>query len=168
MAVGFKQALNVMYRFPALLLTSVFSIWSIGPASLKTFWKCGESKNKFLRISFRLTWVNLIITSIGLIVIMFQVSLDTKEHWNNFFHGSGNDPPSGFLSVLLLMVSYITLIAIQISPMFEEHCCLSCQKKCYPMIRRTVLDVEKPFDLIDWPLPDNSVELHETENKPTV
>ena len=166
MAVGFKEALKVMYRFPALLLTPVFSIWTIGPTSLKTFWKCGEGTNKFLRMSFRLTWGNLIITSIELIVIMFQVSLETKEHWNNFFHGSGNDPPSGFLSVFLLMVSYITLIAIQILPMFEEHCCLSCQKKCYPVIKETVLDVEKPFDLIDWPLSENSVELEEVENKP--
>ena len=64
MSIGLKGTLKTIIKFPPIILTPMFSIWTIGPiASTKSV--CGSSCCKSpqkLGVSIFLTWMNLLLT----------------------------------------------------------------------------------------------------------
>ena len=67
-------------------------------------------------------------------------------------------PGIGFPFTALLILSWITLIILQILPKCYNCCCLCCQTNCCPVFQETVLDVDRPLEVIEWPLKEQDEE----------
>ena len=65
--LGPRSAIKVIIFYPALLLMPTFTIWTFGPSSLT---KCCSycCLPKYLKVSFPLSWINLIITTLPPII----------------------------------------------------------------------------------------------------
>ena len=64
MSIGLKETMKTIIKFPPIILTPMFSIWTIGPVmSTKSVCGgiCGNGHQK-LGISICLTWINLFLT----------------------------------------------------------------------------------------------------------
>ena len=64
MSCGLKGTVKTIIKFPPIILTPIFSTWTIGPVmSTKSF--CGSSccnGHQKLGVSICLTWINLLLT----------------------------------------------------------------------------------------------------------
>ena len=66
--MGPIKALKIAMTYPALFIMPIFTIWTFGPASIKKFCTtCCEKQ--VLKLSYPLTWLNLIISSTSPILI---------------------------------------------------------------------------------------------------
>ena len=75
--LGPRSAIKVIIFYPALLLMPTFTIWTFGPSSLM---KCCKSccLPKSLKISFPLSWINLIITTLPPIIFLV-IAIDDRD-----------------------------------------------------------------------------------------
>ena len=125
-------------KFPAIVLISTFTCWTIGPTSKISscgFCRAFNCRSQKLAVSFGLTWANAFLTmSIGIIGMNLKVPLQSGIS-------------SALLFWLLFSIGIIFLILIQFlngclcgcSP----GCCSSCCKtKCLPVKKLTFLDVK--------------------------
>ena len=117
----------MIIMYPALLLTPVFSYWTFGdPKGC-----CKGNPESKLKVSFRLTWVNLAITalgSLGLFLIHFSL---------NIFY---------FISWSCLILSWITLIILHNLQKCQKCCCTCCQFD--QVYQKTFLDPNNPDELV--------------------
>ena len=142
-ALGTKS-LKIVLKYPALLLTPVFTNWTFGSP---TPFSC-KDRNQ-LRMSWIFSWGNLILTSVlGSLIIKFIIDdrigkeFDPepdpiKSYDSQFF-------VMRYCSIFLPIVTYATLILLQLLPKCYKYCCNSCQNNCYPMIEDTILSMETP------------------------
>ena len=149
MSIGLKGTLKIIYKFPPMILTPMFSIWTIGPVMTSTksgclrcctcyckfYFHCKSCYNspQKLGVSTCLTWANLLLTSASGFAYKYI------NIWN--FH-NGN-----FIVILLypcLAISMVFLILLQCLDKCAGCCCpcLSCcESNCYPVTQFTYLDV---------------------------
>ena len=60
-SLGLRKTFILIVRYPELIILSTISSWTIGPVKSSI---CGFGKDNRLRISFTLTWLNLMISII--------------------------------------------------------------------------------------------------------
>ena len=140
MSIGLKGTLKTIIKFPPIILTPIFSIWTIGPV-MSTKSVCGSSccnSHQKLGVSFCLTLINLLLTfTSGFVYVTWFV-------WHNF--GNFGDFLLTYLvmSCPFLAIAMIFLILLQCLDKCPGCCCpcLSCCKSnCYPVTQYTYLDV---------------------------
>ena len=64
MSIGLKRTVKTIIKFPPIILTPIFSIWTIGPVMSKKS-VCGSScynGHQKLGVSICLTWINLLLS----------------------------------------------------------------------------------------------------------
>ena len=93
-----------------------------------------------------MTWVNVLITSIGIIGLMVihittkKIIQETDDQFdltqNLIFHIN---------SCFFLGLSWLTLIILQQLPEYQDSCCKCCQKNCFPVFEKTALDIDSAF-----------------------
>ena len=163
----------MIYKYPALLLTPVFSIWTFGPFNLKNCFYCQRTEHKkYLKISFAMSWGNFTLTAFTfviscLIIYYFNFSIYySTNHMIDFFidKGCGYTPPIGIMSLLFQIITLITLLLIQFCK--NCNCCFSCNRNwchdnCFPILMLTMLDPENLSELLS----DND-KIEDGENQP--
>ena len=141
-AVGLKRGFSVVMKFPALVLTPMFSFWTVGPSGTSTAC-CGRFNchNNELKVSFRQTWVNVLISTIGCVSYV-AIFLDTEEL---FREGSG---PFLYIVVPFLVVYFLGAVFPVLLLQFLDKCkkcCCTCCLPCFPVLNVTTLDVDEEF-----------------------
>ena len=136
MLLGLKGTVKTIIKFPAIILTPIFSIWTIGSV-MSTKSVCGSSccnNHQKLGISICLTWINLLLTFAS--GFAFVIWKDGKFQYN--------------LDLLLLTlcpclaIAMIFLILLQCLDKCSGCCCPClpyCESNCYPVTQLTYLDV---------------------------
>ena len=133
------KTLKIFIKYPALLLTPVFTNWTFG--SPKPF-SCKDQNQ--LKMSWTFTWGNLILTSVlGSIIVTCilgdrigkefdptPATTDTKFFFMFYF------------PIFLPIVTYATLLLLQLLPKCDKYCCNCCQNNCFPMIEESILSME--------------------------
>ena len=144
-SVGLRNSFKIIAQYPALVLTPVFSYWTFGDPK-GCFKKNPDNK---LKVSFRLTWGNIILTTIGNLGI-FLVHFFTKKEWSRAFTGN---MIIHIISCSFLVISWITLIILQNLQKCQKICCSCCRSD--QVFQKTALDPKNPDELIDLskPLP---------------
>ena len=141
MSCGLKGTVKTIIKFPPIILTPMFSIWTIGPVmSTKSVCGCilygiggGSCCNspQKLGVSICLTWINLLLTlACGFAYAIFY------GYGLLFFFLAASCP--------CLAIAMIFLILLQCLDKCPGCCCpcLSCCKSnCYPVTQYTYLDV---------------------------
>ena len=122
-------------KYPALLLTPVFSYWSFGCAS-----GCSCKGQNHVKVSWWLTWGNFIITFFG-ILSMLGIEYAKQSRTLTFSRYLFHDTAIGFIFIPLLILSWVSLIILQTLPKCYKGCCPCCQTNCFPIFHETVLDV---------------------------
>ena len=128
----------MIFQYPPIILTPVFSFWTFG--DIKGC--CKRNTDNKIKVSFRLTWGNIIITTfgnLGLFLVHFftkdllKNSLEhlTYQQFNNnlFYH---------MISGSCLVLSWITLIILQNLQKCQKVYCSCCQ--CYQVFQKTALE----------------------------
>ena len=154
MSIGLKGTLETIIRFPPIILTPMFSIWTIGPRSVIASTKsgclrfctcyctcyctcCCNSPQK-LGVSTCLTWINLLVTLSSEIVFSIWL-FPQQQRFDNFI----------IVIFLLafcpcLVIAMIFLILLQCLDKCKGCCCPClpcCESNCYPVTQLTYLDV---------------------------
>ena len=151
MSIGLKGTWKTIIKFPTIILTAMFSIWTIGPV-ISTKSVCGiicYNGHQKLGVSICLTWINLLLTfSSGL-----AYSLWYEEGTNIIYFLTMSSP--------CLAISMIFLILLQCldkcwSPGCFSPCLHCCDSYCYPVIELTYLDVNNMDSITTQ---DNNIEL---------
>ena len=137
-SVGPKNSFKIIFQYPAIILTPVFSYWTFGdPRGC-----CKRNPDNKLKMSFRLTWGNTILTTFGNLGL-FLAHFLTKDFskltatFNLDLH---------IVSGSCLVISWITLIFLQ-NLQKVQKCCFSCC--CGQVFQKTALDPNNPDELID-------------------
>ena len=119
--IGPKRTLRLMFQFPALFLTPVFSFWTFGD---KKGCFCKDQINRQIQLSFTLTWINFslsVIVNTGLLIN----NLTKAGHvGHSVFH---------IISCSCLVLSGFTL-------QFMQY---------IKTLKRTVLDPDSPSQVIE-------------------
>ena len=166
LTIGLRKLPATIIKYPALLLTPVFSNWTFGCAS-----GCSCRGRNHLKVSWWLTWGNLVITTFGvwsLFGICYANGHKFHRGYDSFFRVMTDFSPSGagLLGIpcsTLLSLSWITLIILQILPKCHNCCCMCCQTNCFPVFQETVLDADRPLEVIEWPLKEQLNEEEQVE-----
>ena len=144
MSIGLKETMKTIYKFPPIILTPIFSIWTIGPV-MPTKSRCCScctcccNSHQKLGVSICLTWINLLLTFLS--GLAYSIMLNKGAfgiQYHNIF--------PWFLKVFCpcLIISMIFLILLQCLDKCPGYCgpCLPCcDSYCYPVTEFTYLDV---------------------------
>ena len=141
MSSGLKGTVKTIIKFPPIILTPIFSIWTIGPiASTKSL--CGSSccnSPQKLGVSICLTWINLFLTlASGFIYVIWH----DEGSWEN-----GPETINMIFYICCcpcLVFAMICLILLQCLDKCPGCCCPCipcCERNCYPVTQFTYLDV---------------------------
>ena len=154
-SLGPKHFFKIILQYPAFILTPVFSYWTFG-SHPEDCCKRGNENN--LKISFRLTWRNVAITTLGNLSL-FLIHFFSKDLPNSkFFSATQPNILLHIISAMCLVLSWITLIILQNLQECQMYCCSCCQSD--QVFQKTGLDPNNPDELIDlmeW-------KIHETQD----
>ena len=145
--MGFRRSVSIIWKFPALLITPVFSLWTMGPInSSKQCCHWQIFKGKKLGVSYFHTWINIFFSIIVGIISFAQFV--TKGYGLQ-----GSPLISGIIVSLAIIIFYlpttIFLILIQTIDNCKKCCCSQwCITHCLPITNRTILDTDKMDELI--------------------
>ena len=142
LSLGIKKATATVIAQPALVLTPVFSFWTFGPCTSGGCCPYRKTEPK-LCLSFRLTWVNCILTlggSYGLMAI-FQYLISPRVDWYT------RDFNVVFVFVASPLYALATLCQLLIQFLDKCLCCgCRCFKdNCLPLTEKIVYDTENPL-----------------------
>ena len=145
--MGFRRAASIVWKFPALLITPVFSLWTMGPInSSKQCCHWQIFKGKKLAVSYFHTWINFLFSIIVGIISILQFV-------NNGYGFQASPLILGSIGLLAIIIFYlpttIFLILIQTIDKCKKCCCSQwCITHCLPITNRTILDTDKMDELI--------------------
>ena len=80
--MGVKNALLITWQYPVIILTPVYSPWTIGPFNVMPAGSCFSAfsfKGKKIGVTFFHTWINVYITSAG-VTVQLALSFLYVEH----------------------------------------------------------------------------------------
>ena len=146
LGVGTVKTFLLIIQYPALILMPTFSIWTFGNDGFECLKKKKAREKRTFAPSFRLAWGNLMITLITVVTLVTNFYVKRPEEIPKFFDKVKNRvPPFCFTSLCYLFSMITTLILLQ----FLSYChVFNCHRSiCYPIIQKTELDPENPFDL---------------------
>ena len=126
--IGPKRTLRLMFQFPALFLTPVFSFWTFGDK--KGCYFCKTQIDRKVQVSFTLSWINFslsVITNTGLLINNLTKA---RVLGHSIFH---------IISCSCLVLSGFTLKFIQ----------------NLKSLKRTVLDPDSPSQVIETSTADD-------------
>ena len=129
--LGPKNMVKAIWQHPALILMPTFSFWTYGPSEIKNL-VTSPFGSKFLKLSFPLSWFNLI--PIMWLFIMCCISASDLNYLFNLL----------FLLPSIIITS-ITFVSIQLL----GRCSTRFQ------LEFTVFNPEKPDEVIPWPMEDS-------------
>ena len=133
MSAGIQKSLKIIFQYPGLLLSPVFSYWTFGKSNIC----CKRNSENQFKVSFRLTWINAVITALGIIGLS---TADLLRQRNSQMYLLDH-----MTSWSCLVVSWITLIILNILPKCQKFCCTSC-----PLAyQETYLNPDNLDELID-------------------
>ena len=147
MSIGLKGTMKTIIKFPPIILTPMFSIWTIGTViSPKSV--CGGNccnGHQKLGVSNCFTWINLLITlASGLVYVI-------RHNEGSWDLAPGNINSCFFFGYCpCLAIAMICLILLQCLDKCPGCCCPClpcCKSNCYPVIQFTYLDVNN-MDII--------------------
>ena len=124
---GPKRTLRLMFQFPALFLTPVFSFWTFGD---KKGYFCKDQINRKVQLSFTLTWINFSLTVIVNTGLLINNLTKAWRVGHSVFH---------IISCSCLVLSGFTLKFIQ----------------NLKSLKRTVLDLDSPSQVIETSTADD-------------
>ena len=143
--MGCRRSVLIIWKFPAILITPVFSFWTMGPInSSKQCCNFQICYGKKLGVSFFHTWINFLFSIIVSITSLVQ----------SIGYGLQASPLKlGFIVLLVIIIFYlpttILLILIQTIDKCKKCCCSQwCITNCLPITNRTILDTDKMDELI--------------------
>ena len=151
--LGFKRAFKVGLKYPALVLSPCFGSWTYGPIIYASSSKCCmlSCKSNQISLSYFHTWMNYGLSWIGGIATFFYVydGLPAFEEDVELIFKDGFNIWARAISVLLSW--FLTIFVLPISIGFVQTvdkccncctCCPCCPAGCFPVIRKTKLDVD--------------------------
>ena len=158
--LGPIKVFQLISRFPAIILTPLFSFWTISGVQCCVNGALGQAVNspdlnvrsdKLLGISFCHSWINAFITlcfSIGGWTFTFLQSKSEVIGYSRIFWGIWD--PEYFIviciSIPLFVISALLIILFQFHEKFNKCCCDSC---CKIEIEFTLLDMNEMDEIID-------------------
>ena len=143
--MGFRRSVSIIWKFPALLITPVFSLWTMGPInSSKQCCHWQIFKGKKLGVSYFHTWINFLFSIIVGIISTVQFATTQASPLKLGMIG---------LLVIIVIIFYlpttIFLILIQTIDKCKKCCCSQwCITNCLPITNLTILDTDKMDELI--------------------
>ena len=161
LTIGTLKTLILIIQYPALILMPTFSIWTFGNTGCTCLKNEMAEEKRTLKPSFRLAWGNLLITSITIVTLVTNFYVKRPEEIPKFLDRiEGRVPPLCFTSLCYLFSMIITLLLLQ----FLSYChVFGCHNSiCYPIVQKTELDPENPFDST---METNKEEMKELEEK---
>ena len=138
MSIGLKGTLKTIIKFPPIILTPIFSIWTIGPVMSKKS-VCGRTccnGHQKLGVSICFTWINLLLTLASGFAYYSHIGYSFRILL--------------LLSCPCLAIAMIFLILLQCLDKCPGCCCPClpcCESNCYPVTQFTYLDVNN-MDII--------------------
>ena len=144
--MGFRRSVSIIWKFPALLITPVFSHWTMGPInSSKQSCNFQICYGKKLGVSFFHTWINF----------LFSIIVSNTSLAQSITDGYGLQASPlklrfiGLLVIIYYLPTTILLILIQTIDKCKKCCCSQwCITNCLPITKRTILDPNKMDELI--------------------
>ena len=133
-SIGLENSLKIIFQYPALILTPVFSCWTFGDPKAC----CKRNHGNKIKVSFTLSWGNMIITTVAHLAL-FLVHFFMKDFSDNLL--------PHLISSSFLLLSWITLKILQDLQKFQRFCCSYCQSD--QVFQKTILDPNSPDELID-------------------
>ena len=141
--------MKTILKFPPIIVTPVFSIWTFGPLTSGKSCCCRafNCKSRNLGVSNWLTWVNLMLTFAS------GVAYTIWHDWGTFRF----EPHKMFQYFLIyfcpciLITCILLILLLQCLDKCPDCCCpcLSCCRKyCYPVTEYTYLDMKDMDALI--------------------
>ena len=79
-----KTFCDLLPKYPGLVLIPIFSCFTFGPIDGKSSKCCDlscQNGEKSLGVSFALTWLNMCITAISVIPLIFSYSSYSTDYW---------------------------------------------------------------------------------------
>ena len=151
LTVGPRRALSTMKTYPAIVLTSCFSFFTVGPVATAS--SCSAHFNgerRKIRISFFHTWINVIITFAFMFIMPSASSMDFASLSVKNNHLLDIDDYDFLLRLIsltsvpiLLLGGVLPLILIQLLDKCQCCCCNSClTNNCLPIKNLAILDVD--------------------------
>ena len=142
-SMGFKNTFKMIVQYPAIILTPVFSYWTFGdPKGC-----CRRNPDNKLKVSFRLTWGNVVMTASGnlglFLVHFFTKDLSDPLITKHFIIMQYHYPSNLFLHIIsgsCLVVSWITLIILQNLQKVQKCCFSFC---CGQVFQKTAMNLLK-------------------------
>ena len=146
----------------------MIGIWTFGPArnnSTDRWYTCSCSTRKTIRVSNFHTWITYFISVIGTFstfflwtgtsldwdMARFQDRLNSLMVSSNFFTAKTWEESAVFLSwILMLIILPMTIAFVQIIDNFSKNLCSFVSSNCFPVIKKTELDVERLDDDLPW------------------
>ena len=137
-SLGAKKSMEIIIQNPAIILTPVFSNWTIGPE--KSYCNKNATGQKF-KASFRLTWGNIMLSNAGSVALIIL---------HTIFEDQINDEPYFHIidkhilvkiACLCLALSFVSIVLLQVLPKCKELCCNCCQINCYPVYKKSACDL---------------------------
>ena len=139
-SLGAKKSTEIIIQNPAIILTPVFSNWTIGPENSYCN-KIATGQN--LKVSFRLTWGNIMLSNAGSVALLVL---------HTIFEDQINDEPYLHIidkhilveiAFLCLALSFLSIVLLQVLPKCKELCCHCCQINCYPVYKKGAFDLNE-------------------------
>ena len=129
-AVGTKKSFEIILKYPCLIVISTFTTWTVGP--LDSGACCNFFKSKKIGLSYKFTWINIILTIFGNFAGYFlYIHLYHYNTYDTIF--SGSISPFVILIPLFMLGVVIPLFLIQ----FVNK---NCSKHCPPIKKISYLD----------------------------
>ena len=135
-SLGAKKSMEIIIHNPAIILTPVFSNWTIGPE--KSCCHKNATGQKF-KACFRFTWGNIMLSNSGSVALLHTI-----------FEDQINDEPYFHIidkhilveiACLCLAFSFVSIVLLQVLPQCKELCCNCCQINCYPVYKKSAFDL---------------------------
>ena len=141
---------KLILHYPALLMAPIFSFWTFGGDSMDCCKKRNSETQQNLKISFRFTWINAIVTT------LLILGLTAYYYYKYYYIYADYFDAGDVLFILFLCLPLLSLIIIQSLQKCQTCICTLCQPYCCPMFKKTAIDPDDPLTLIDISRPNNT------------
>ena len=139
MTVGLKNAYKVFVKYPAIVLTPTFSVWTIGPINNSMNSRCecfGGIKS--LKVSYFYTWVNIFITSAGSIAFIFLcLKWEDKILWDGAI-----GIPGWIVFPIYIFGGIGSMLLLILIDRCMKCCCIHCQDNCFPATELVIYNAQ--------------------------
>lgn len=173
-AVGIKRTSFIVWNFPTVMLTPLYSYWCIGP--VRPYKNLSTSQSGMISIVYKSdkfvvslphVWFNIVISSLGLILnyIVFygfspllhienEVALSHLNQFQNsriikFIYLEHKNHKILLVLTIFWVGSVLPIMILQCSNLCNLVCCLCYRSNCLPLLKLTILDSNNINQIVD-------------------